>query len=350
MRVLVKAFLSASFDPQDEQMVEWFKKLLNLVGVEPSFADWSEVCPPIDKVRRNIAESDFVIVILSKKEKIDGKNIWKTSNWIQDEIGMAHGLKKPIIAFVEKGVDTSGILKFVTDYLEFERHDLNKKLLKMIHAIAQASKSPNQFPEYAVQRLTRPTIGFTPYIDRFVTYLIRVCNDLGDTEVIVRTLTESIDREITKRPQYISHGELSLKFNDLKVGVKSLDEHVVKIEEPKDLDTHLKRYQIAFYPPIRPGEMAFYSHSWFWRRIYPVEPNHFHFTAYSPIQTLFLIVEINQNIVDVEVGQNTVKYGDQELPSEQPIKRKFGNKWRIYWTVNNPPVDSVSTLVWLPKK
>ncbi len=72
---------------------------------------------------------------------------WKVSDWINNEIGQAYALEKPIIAFVENDVKIHGILPYITTYVEFNREnrtqkydEFNKAITMLSNAISEKNK------------------------------------------------------------------------------------------------------------------------------------------------------------------------------------------------------------------
>jgi hypothetical protein len=120
------AFLSVSADPIDAKVGNWFSNLLRRFDVNPILAtELPEPRPPPEKIRNFIQKSDMFVGVLTRREKVEGKNLWKAPNWVQDEISMAYTLKKPMAIFVEKDVQTDrSIGPFLVDYVSFDRKNL----------------------------------------------------------------------------------------------------------------------------------------------------------------------------------------------------------------------------------
>jgi hypothetical protein len=128
MKRQISAFVGASSHEQDKQVNQWFSEILRRHDVEPIFAaDYPEPRPPPDKIKRLISKSDFFIAIITRRDKIEGKDIWKGPVWVQNEIGYAIAEKKPIFLFVEEGIDPKeGIGSWDTEYRIFNRDNLRK--------------------------------------------------------------------------------------------------------------------------------------------------------------------------------------------------------------------------------
>ena len=157
MKRQISAFVSASSEQQDLRVVRWFFGILRKHDVEPVFAsEVPEPRPPPEKIKDLIQKSDLFIAILTKRDKIEGKNQWKGPDWVQNEIGFAIGKKKPFALFVEEGVDPNqGIGHWATEYIVFDRKNLRKiqsKTEKIIEALKNqvADKMETQATEEAI--------------------------------------------------------------------------------------------------------------------------------------------------------------------------------------------------------
>lgn len=130
----IKCFVSCSFDNKDKEVLEFFKELLIARVMEPYIENWPSPKSPPEKVRLTISNTDCLIAILTQKYELkDGT--WKVSDWINNEIGQAYMLEKPIIAFIEKDVKVNGILPYITTYIEFNRENLTQKYTEFNKAI-----------------------------------------------------------------------------------------------------------------------------------------------------------------------------------------------------------------------
>jgi hypothetical protein len=62
------------------------------------------------------------------------------SCWIQNELGMAYALEKPILVFYEEGMSTEGFVPMVSEYVKFKRDslaDLVNDKPRLIHGIQE---------------------------------------------------------------------------------------------------------------------------------------------------------------------------------------------------------------------
>lgn len=131
-KLTISCFLSASASPDDREIVDWFSDLLKKFEIFPVFAtNHPEPRPPPEKIEDLIRKSDMFIAVITRRTKIEKKDSYIGPEWVQNEIAMAHTLKKPIAIFVEEKVQfDQSIVPYITDYVRFNRNDLNSILNK----------------------------------------------------------------------------------------------------------------------------------------------------------------------------------------------------------------------------
>ena len=152
-RILV--FVSASVDTEDREIVQWFSDLIRELEMEPIFAaHLPEPRPLSEKIKDLIQKSHALVAILTKRSKIEGKDLWKGPEWIQNEIAFADSYKKPIAVFAEQGVDVrQGIVPWITEYVIFDRENLSsyerkvKNFLKNLKVYALKKLPPKEGKE-----------------------------------------------------------------------------------------------------------------------------------------------------------------------------------------------------------
>jgi len=71
--------------------------------------------PIPSEILKRIKDADLLVAIITSTGN---------SSWIQNELGMAYGLGKPILVFYEEGVPTDGFAPMVSEYVKFRRSDL----------------------------------------------------------------------------------------------------------------------------------------------------------------------------------------------------------------------------------
>lgn len=133
-----KVFMSCSFTTEDQDVVNFFKCICNSVDCTCINVQDGYALTPPTQAREMIEEVKALIAIATKREeKADGTFLMPEA--VEEEMSMAFALKKPILLFVEKGVDISqGFKQNYGTYLEFDRsklYDLSflEKVIRSIH-------------------------------------------------------------------------------------------------------------------------------------------------------------------------------------------------------------------------
>ena len=153
-------FISCRFDKNDVDVIEYFVKIIQSRGMVAYIENIPGPLPPPEKIRKAIKEHESLAAILTKeRELIDGT--WKTSDWIHNEIGQAYILDKPIIAFVEDGVNIDGLLPRITTFVPFNRDQIKTKknkneIIKAITMLKQ--KIMENKTEENINRLNNETL------------------------------------------------------------------------------------------------------------------------------------------------------------------------------------------------
>lgn len=151
----ILVFVSASADTKDREVVQWFSNLIEELEMDPIFAiRHPEPRPPLEKIKSLIRKSHALVAILTRRSKIEGKNLWKAPEWIQNEIAFAESYEIPIAVFAEQGVDVKqGIVPWITEYIIFHRKNLPsyerkiRNYLKTLKVHALKKLSPEEREE-----------------------------------------------------------------------------------------------------------------------------------------------------------------------------------------------------------
>src|SRR5262245_53965236 len=143
--VAINAFVAHSFTQDDEIVVGKFLKYFDqLSKSEMNFAYvHAEAAEPkvlAEKVKLLLADRNVLIAICTKKERVISPNVlantllprgflkapkneflWKTSDWIIQEIGLAIGRGLELILLLEEEVQKPGGLQGDLEYISFNR-------------------------------------------------------------------------------------------------------------------------------------------------------------------------------------------------------------------------------------
>ena len=126
-------FLSHSMTAEDQPFVRSIADLLATQNVTCYIAERdSQVGQPLaKKIEEAIRTCDCVYALLTK-----GGN---QSAFVQQEIGLATGIGKPVVPLVEKGLTVPGF-KVGVEWIEFDRANPQAALLQLApHAVKQAA-------------------------------------------------------------------------------------------------------------------------------------------------------------------------------------------------------------------
>jgi len=87
-------------------------------------------------VKERIDDSDALIALLTRRDKLGRKNKFTTHQWVQEELGYARDNKKRAIALVEDGVDVGGMYA-PHEYIPFDRQNPLPAFLRLSDTVGQ---------------------------------------------------------------------------------------------------------------------------------------------------------------------------------------------------------------------
>jgi hypothetical protein len=134
-------FVSMSFEPLDTEINDYVTGILEALEIEFETGErYSKESVP-EKVKNRITNSGLFIVIFVKRNRLEDGS-FTTSAWLIKEMGIAHGCKKEIIAWVEKGISEKEIanLNYEKEIIYFDRtsiEDLKKATIKFLEALKE---------------------------------------------------------------------------------------------------------------------------------------------------------------------------------------------------------------------
>ena len=129
------AFIGVSFRDEDKEVKEWFELVVGALGVKVVTGEEpdSKIIP--EKIKGRIKESNAFIAIMTKRDQIEGTDVYKPPVWIHEEIGIAYTAGIRFVVFVEEGVELQGLSTMATEYVRFSRDDLSETIPKIIELI-----------------------------------------------------------------------------------------------------------------------------------------------------------------------------------------------------------------------
>jgi len=149
----MKAFFGRNFQEKDDRLVATIAEYFTSLGIECINAKPAQNKPVNNKIKELIHDSDIFVGIFTCDQPIcqmnkkrwfcytrKDSNLYTTSNWVIQESGFALGLNKPLILFVEKGVDKFPGLQGDLEYIPFDREDIGVLGLKINQMVRDIKK------------------------------------------------------------------------------------------------------------------------------------------------------------------------------------------------------------------
>ena len=155
----LKAFVGHGFSTEDEEVVrpflEFFDRIKDMgIGFSWESAKPAEPKELAEKVLALVKDKSLFIGICTQRERaidpgrlargiIQSRKlcadetdfVWKTSDWLIQEIGLAFGREMKIILLVEEGLRQSGGLQGNLEYIQFSRQRPEKSFNKFLEMI-----------------------------------------------------------------------------------------------------------------------------------------------------------------------------------------------------------------------
>ncbi|MBN2129255.1 MAG: tetratricopeptide repeat protein [Sedimentisphaerales bacterium] len=129
------AFVGHSFSESDVEVVDFFKSLLAELCVRCLSGEEAQAKSVSEKVKQRIKEAELFVGILTRRDKMEGKDEWSTSPWVVEEKAHAQAIGKKLILLKEVGVSQIGGLQGDYEYVEFDRSCLHKAAIRLIQTI-----------------------------------------------------------------------------------------------------------------------------------------------------------------------------------------------------------------------
>jgi hypothetical protein len=131
---LYKVFVSRGLSIEDRAIGDTIVGMIKEWGFE-TVTIGVEVTVPEDqvptRVREEIKKSDAVIAIATPRFMDALTGLWKTLEWLHDEIGIAFGIDKPLLILKDKRVSLGGLPAYLsrlkqTPCIEFDPYNLSE--------------------------------------------------------------------------------------------------------------------------------------------------------------------------------------------------------------------------------
>ena len=132
-----KALLSCSLAPEDQPIVDFFKKYIESFGFDVIKYEFQEPVPLPDGVKNQIRKADCLIAIATRRHRIQESEVeesgdsWICPEWIDHEVVYAYAVGKPVAILAENGVRVKGSIEREERYQRFSRDETG--LLHGVH-------------------------------------------------------------------------------------------------------------------------------------------------------------------------------------------------------------------------
>lgn len=119
-------------NPIAEMIREWGLETVT-VGIEVKVPD--EQVP--SQIREEIRRSDAVIAIATPRHRDDLTGLWKTLDWVHDEVGISFGIDddKPLLILEDKEVSIGGLPAYLAEeqipLIEFDPYNLDELRIEL---------------------------------------------------------------------------------------------------------------------------------------------------------------------------------------------------------------------------
>jgi len=162
----INAFIGHSFSPEDKDVVraflDFFEEIKNMgIGFNWEHAEAAETKELAEKVLRVIEDKNLFIGICTRKEKAISADmlkptwwfstdlkapstsfLWKTSDWILQEIGLALGRSMDLMLLVEEGVRRPGGFQGNREYITFNRQAPERSYKQILETVRSLIPKP----------------------------------------------------------------------------------------------------------------------------------------------------------------------------------------------------------------
>ncbi len=251
-----RAFLSCSFDEEDETLVEFFKKMISSFEMTPLVYDYQEIGGVSEKIKGKISECDCLIAIITRKDKFEGSNKWSCPAWVQHEVTLAHAYGKSIALFVEKGVLIEGLIEKEERRVIFERDNL----LADINKISSFLYKLRKHLETSHQNGAATTHYLLRHYMRSKEEMQSRDWSVEKTEICIESLIDGLKTAVHKNEVEEQTEGLIIKPEEFSFKVLEKPSRVdVDYEVLVNTDS-IYSWQLTFDPPLKKGEQVTYAY------------------------------------------------------------------------------------------
>lgn len=119
-----RCFLSCSFDADDLEIFDWFRRLLTALEFDVTTGEEPTIRSLPEMVKERISQAPAFVGVLTKKDRVADSDEWLPPAWVRDEVAIAYSLNKVVAILAEEGVRVEGIIPQLTKYERWDRTKL----------------------------------------------------------------------------------------------------------------------------------------------------------------------------------------------------------------------------------
>jgi hypothetical protein len=129
-------FLSYSFNKNDRDLAARLQSLIESHGIKVLSGKrlaGGELAPGIQE---RIRDADALVGLMTRRDKIEGREEWRTHDWVIEEMGIAEGTQRRCFVILENGVKPPGSTP-LRQYIQFDREEQLDAFLDLSENIGQ---------------------------------------------------------------------------------------------------------------------------------------------------------------------------------------------------------------------
>ncbi|HRH03386.1 MAG TPA: hypothetical protein PLN13_09425 [Bacteroidia bacterium] len=134
MKKHYQAFLSCSFKEEDKEINTFIEVVCKAFGFITINLNHASNVTPAPAVNKLISESNCLIAICTKRDRIVDSKLYNMPESVKDEIAFAFSLKKPILIIYDDEIKPTGFLPSIGTWISFKtnRHRENEFISGLI--------------------------------------------------------------------------------------------------------------------------------------------------------------------------------------------------------------------------
>ncbi len=140
----MRIFVAYGFNDRDRWIPELVIPILKSLGAEVVTGEQLEGQVITAGVRARINESDALIGFLTRRGEADAEGVYRTHDWVKQELGAAVGRDLPYVLEVrETRIDAQGGMLADRQYVTYDESQRDRFLVRLVEVISSWSRGVN---------------------------------------------------------------------------------------------------------------------------------------------------------------------------------------------------------------